>query len=157
MQLTAHFRLGEFTKSRTALANGIDNTLTNESFVLRPSIIENLKAGAIKLENIRTVVNKPIIITSGYRHPELNRLVGGVATSQHQWGCAVDIECPGLSTKEFHQVIMSMGLSYDQCILEYYNNKDPYSGWVHFGYLRCELREDKLIPLDLRQQSFSIK
>ena len=38
---------------------------------------------------------EPIIITSGYRSAELNRKVGGVATSNHLTGCAVDIRVAG--------------------------------------------------------------
>ena len=38
---------------------------------------------------------EPIIITSGYRSAELNRKVGGVASSNHLTGCAVDIRVAG--------------------------------------------------------------
>ena len=37
----------------------------------------------------------PVIITSGYRSPEVNKLAGGSATSNHLTGCAVDIRCMG--------------------------------------------------------------
>ena len=33
----------------------------------------------------------PIIISSGYRSPQLNKKIGGVANSNHLTGCAVDI------------------------------------------------------------------
>lgn len=171
IQLTRHFRLGEFTKSRTAMANNINNSLTDGTQPFYQTIISNIKEGAELLESIRTMVDaKPIIITSGYRHPHLNRMVGGSAGSQHQWGAAVDIECPGLSTKEFHQVIVRSSLPFDQCILEFYKPEDPHSGWVHFGYLRYRLdlntrltdnvvnhNHGSLVKLELRRQVFSIK
>ena len=37
----------------------------------------------------------PIVINSGYRSPQLNRKVGGVSTSNHLTGCAVDIRVYG--------------------------------------------------------------
>ena len=36
-----------------------------------------------------------IVINSGYRSPEVNRLAGGVSSSNHVTGCAVDIRCAG--------------------------------------------------------------
>ena len=39
----------------------------------------------------------PIIITSGYRSPFLNKAVGGVATSQHLNGEAADIDIGSLN------------------------------------------------------------
>ncbi|MBR5258880.1 MAG: DUF882 domain-containing protein, partial [Eggerthellaceae bacterium] len=38
---------------------------------------------------------EPIVINSGYRSPEVNRLAGGANNSNHLTGCAVDIRCIG--------------------------------------------------------------
>ena len=39
---------------------------------------------------------QPIIINSGYRSPQLNRAIGGVPSSNHLTGCAVDIRVDGM-------------------------------------------------------------
>ena len=44
-----------------------------------------------KLQSLREKINKPIIVTSGYRCPSHNKRVGGENTSYHTQGLAVDI------------------------------------------------------------------
>lgn len=84
-QLSTHFRLSEFTRSTTADRLKIDNT---------PSIaiINWLQYLCLNvLEPLRTHMNRPLTISSGYRSPKLNTIVGGVANSRHQYGQAADI------------------------------------------------------------------
>jgi len=85
IQLSPHFKLNEFTKSRTARENGIDNTPP-------PEAVENLRALCIHtLEPLREALGIPIIITSGYRCKVLNeRITHHSATSQHMSGNAAD-------------------------------------------------------------------
>ena len=80
-----HFTLGELCKTKT----GIEN-VPNEAQV------ENLKRLCRWLEQLRRRWNNlygdgddPIVINSGFRSPEVNKAVGGVATSNHLTGCAV--------------------------------------------------------------------
>ncbi|MCX8578903.1 hypothetical protein J3U35_05560, partial [Gilliamella sp. B2717] len=54
----------------------------------------NIQLTAIKLELVRKALEHPIIITSGYRCPALNARVGGVASSTHTQGLAVDFRSP---------------------------------------------------------------
>jgi len=74
MNLTNHFSLQELTNSATAKRLKIDNTPSD-------LIIKELQEVANMLEKIRIVYGKPIIVTSGYRCPKLNNVVGGAKTS----------------------------------------------------------------------------
>lgn len=122
MQLSPHFNLSEFTQSQTASRLGIDNTPT-------PDVIENLKKLAMCMEAVRTVLGKPITISSGYRSPRLNKAVKGAANSQHVTGQAVDFICPGFGKPEdVVKAIVKAGIVFDQLILEY-----PPDGWVHMS------------------------
>ena len=86
-KLSPHFTLGEMTKSSSHPE--IYNIPSHEA-------IANLKRVCTWLEELRKRYNQPIIINSGYRSPQLNRAIGGVATSNHLTGCAVDIRVSGL-------------------------------------------------------------
>lgn len=85
------FTLRELTKSSTASRNHIDNTPSAE-------IIRNLQYGVdMVLDPLRRLYGKPIVITSSYRCPELNKRVGGVANSWHTQGNAADIHVSSLA------------------------------------------------------------
>lgn len=127
-KISEHFILNDVCASSTARANGIDNTPP-------PSIIEKLKTLA---ENVLEPIYKKygnITINSCYRGPALNSAVGGVSTSQHCSGEAVDIEVPGINNYDL-AVWIKNNIKYDQLILEYASNlkNDPNSGWVHVSY-----------------------
>lgn len=53
-----------------------------------------------KLEDLRSVIGKPILITSGCRCERYNRYVGGAASSQHLLGAAADITVSGMAPNE---------------------------------------------------------
>lgn len=48
-----------------------------------------------KLDLAREIAATPFVINSGYRTPEHNERVGGVADSSHTRGYAADIACAG--------------------------------------------------------------
>ena len=87
MKLTEHFTLAEFERSATAARLHIDNRVPAE---LVPNI-RNLCEQV--LEPLREHFQEAVYVTSGYRCPQLNSAVGGVANSQHMRGEAADI-CP---------------------------------------------------------------
>lgn len=44
-----------------------------------------------RLQKLRTLVGKPLILNSAYRSPEHNRAVGGASKSEHMQGIAFDV------------------------------------------------------------------
>lgn len=122
MQLSPNFTLDEFTHSNTATRAGISNE-PNEAILIR------LKRVAATLEQVRTLLGKPITITSGYRSPALNDLVPGSSdTSAHTQGWAADFKVAGMTPFQVCQAIMKSGIRYDQLIHEF-----PPTGWTHIS------------------------
>ena len=85
-----YFKLTELTHSITAKAHAIDNTPTAEAVPLMVELIDKV------LDPIRERWGVPLYVNSGYRCPELNKLVGGAPNSYHLRGMAADItsRCP---------------------------------------------------------------
>ena len=121
MKLSPNFALDELTASETAARYGIDNTPDE-------AIIKNLTRLANALQEVRALLgNKVIIVSSGYRSPELNQKVGGSATSDHCKGLAADFICPSYGTPdEIVRVVMASAIPYKQVIRE-------FDKWVHFS------------------------
>ena len=137
MQLSLNFSLGELTKSQTATRKGIDNTPS-------PEHQENLKLLCESvLQPVRDHFGKVVTISSGYRSPELCTAIGSKITSQHAKGQAADFEIFGVSNKALADYINSE-LHYDQLILEYWNESDPNSGWVHCSFAEGKNRKQYL-------------
>ena len=127
MQLSDNFYLSEFTKSQTALRNGINNTPNETAIVNLENLCKNI------LQPVRDYFLLPVYISSGYRSPDLNARIGGSRTSQHCVGQAADIEIFGISNQELSDWIAD-NCEYDQLILEFHDGVDPNSGWVHVSY-----------------------
>ena len=137
MQLSGHFSLSELTKSQTAERKGISNKPTLEHIENLTELCNNI------LEPTRRNFGKPIVITSGYRSEELCEAIGSKTTSQHAKGEAADFEMFGLDNKSLAKYIKN-NLIFDQLILEFYNQDDPSSGWVHCSYSKEENRKEAL-------------
>jgi hypothetical protein len=137
MKLTSNFSLSELTKSQTAERKGINNTPSAEHQ-------ENLKLLCESvLQPVRDHFGKVVTISSGYRSPELCTAIGSKITSQHAKGQAADFEIFGVSNKSLADYINSE-LHYDQLILEYWNESDPNSGWVHCSFSEGQNRKQYL-------------
>ena len=137
MQLSGHFSLSELTKSQTAERKGISNKPTLEHIENLTELCNNI------LEPTRRNFGKPIVITSGYRSEELCEAIGSRTTSQHAKGEAADFEMFGLDNRSLAKYIKN-NLIFDQLILEFYNQDDPSSGWVHCSYNKDENRKEAL-------------
>ena len=125
-QLTPNFTLAELTHSQTASRLGLDNTPD-------AVITQHLVRLAQGLEQVRALVRCPVVISSGYRSPLVNKAVGGAAKSQHVDGHAADITAPAFGTPaRLMAVIVKARLPYDQCILEYADKAG--GGWVHISF-----------------------
>lgn len=124
-----HFNLSEFFQSSTAAKNGIKNEPSSDE---KATIVRNINLLVDNvLDPVRDMVNAPIVITSGYRSPQVNRLVGGVDNSQHMSGCAADFHVMGFNPSMMHEVFLYIfnTLEYDQLI--YYRSKNI----IHISYV----------------------
>ncbi len=127
-----YFTLQELTKSNTAIAKKLDNTPDEQAIKNLNTLVDNV------LDPLRKLYGKPIIVTSGYRSPEVNRSVNGATSSQHPLGEAVDIS---VGSKEENKKLFSLikdNLPFDQLI-----NEHDYS-WVHVSYREGRLRKQIL-------------
>jgi len=124
IQLSEHFLLGEFTKSNYPEVYNIPSHVA----------IENMKRVCVWLEPLRQAQG-PIVINSGYRSPQLNKRVGGVSTSNHLTGCAVDIRCSGIEQAiEYAAILIGYARETQQDYDELFIEKNKYGRyWVHFA------------------------
>lgn len=122
MKESTYFKLEELLKSDTALVSQIENLPSWAD-------VENLQELAtLVLDPIRQAWGQPLIVTSGFRSPQLNAAVGGVPTSAHMEGCAVDIVLAPWSTRKVSELynliqwlVESGAIDIDQVI--YYRKK----------------------------------
>src|SRR5947208_17025278 len=124
MMLSEHFSLEELPASEVAARAGIDNTPSAET-------MRNLLRLAAGLELVRAALgNNPIHVTSGYRSPRLNQMVGGAKNSMHTQGLAADILCPAFGPPlEVCRALARSGIGTDQIIHE-------FGAWCHVAFPR---------------------
>ena len=125
-KLSDHFTLGEMTKSNSHPE--VYNIPSHEA-------IANLKRVCGWLEVLRSRAGGPILINSGYRSPQLNKKIGGVPTSNHLTGCAVDIRVTGMEQLIRYAAILleyadESHQDFDELLIE----KNRYGAiWLHFA------------------------
>lgn len=125
MKLSDNFTLQELTYSSTAEANNITNTPDKHQLENLTNLCNTI------LEPIRKKYGEAIFVTSGFRNPILNRLVGGANNSQHKEGEAADIKCND-NAKLFYlikEMIERKEITVGQLIWEKGDDKAPQ--WIH--------------------------
>ena len=154
MHLSEHITLGEVTKTsvKTAGENIPSHVAIENLKNLCENWLEDLRYSyntlyhSCHLERSREISpcaslsrddkgEEPIIITSGYRSPEVNKAVGGSPTSNHLTGCAVDIRCAGIEQAiRYACILMDIAdgtkRDYDELFIER-SKQGRY--WIHFA------------------------
>lgn len=136
--MSRFFKLEEFLSSDTALRKRIPNNPSWE-------VVNNLSRLAAFLDELREAWGSGIRVSSGFRCYALNKAVGGVENSAHQYGNAADISPVNGKMNEFEAFLKKWlkGRKWDQCIWE--TSKSSGGRWVHFslysnkGEQRCRM------------------
>lgn len=143
MNLSTHFTLAEFTESDTAQRKDINNDLPI-------GLYESAKVTCEMMEKIRSHLSSvagkpiPIIITSGYRSPLLNRSIGSKDTSDHTLAKAVDFRAPAFGSahavaKALAPMVQMFGIG--QLIYE-------YKSWIHVSTRLPDRIANRIITID---------
>lgn len=118
-----NFTLGELCRSQTAMRRGIAN---------RPDVQAHrrlTRLARVVLQPLRDHFG-PVLVTSGYRCEELNRLVGGSPRSHHRLGQAADLRGVHQDASLLKMLCYVYdSLPFDELAAEYFP-----SGWVHVAY-----------------------
>lgn len=130
-----NFKISELIHSDTAIKHNIRNIPDINSVDCMLDLIYYV------LQPLRDKLAKPIIIASGFRNAEVNKLVGGAPNSQHLKGQAADLVVNGMTPQELFTFIINSEshISYDQAIWE----KDK--NCVHISYAKGKNRHEALI------------
>ncbi len=83
------------------------------------------------VQKLRNEVDKPLLITSGYRCSDHNKNVGGQPNSYHLSGLAADVTVTHFNIRELARLAFSVGfgtvIAYPQGILK----QNSYRGFIH--------------------------
>jgi hypothetical protein len=125
-KLSEHFVLGEMTRSNSHPE--VYNIPSHEA-------IANLKRVCVWLEVLRARAGGPIRINSGYRSPQLNKKIGGVPTSNHLTGCAVDIRVEDMEQLiRYASILLDYADESHQQFDELLIERNRYGAiWLHFA------------------------
>ena len=126
-----NFKFSELIHSDTAIKKNINNMPDINSLDCMLDLIY------FCLQPIREDFNLPLIITSGYRCAEVNKIVGGASNSQHLKGQAADFIIKNKTPAEIINQILKTNIEFDQLINE-------YNRWVHISFVKGKNRRQIL-------------
>ena len=157
MKLSEHFTLGELCKTKHDTEDGnipshvaienlkriCENWLEDLRYSYNMLYVHSGVRPQSKVAGDCTLAPDPgaapeteeaIVINSGYRSPEVNRLAGGAKTSNHLSGCAVDIRCVGKEQMiRYASILLDIAdgtkQDFDELLLEQHGNVC----WLHFA------------------------
>lgn len=129
-QITEHFSLEELSATSC-------EDLQQSNFQYAEKHAEQLKPLCELLERVRSVLDCPLIVSSGVRCPELNERIGGAKNSQHMRCEAADFVPKLHSVEDAFSLIYNSNIMYDQLILEYSGKKS----WLHISCSHAPRRE----------------
>lgn len=126
-----NFSMSELIYSDTAIQHNINNMPDIKALDCLLDLIFYC------LQPIRDELKKPMIITSGFRNSQVNKLVGGKPNSQHLKGQAADFIISGMPVNQVIDKIKASGIEFDQLLNEY--NK-----WTHISFNKGKNRKQVL-------------
>lgn len=130
IRLSEHFTIQEFLRSETL--NRYNANCHPRDIILNTPSAAELEwmrfLCRFVLDPLRKFLDEPIIITSGFRCPRLNNLVGGVPASQHTMGQAADlrINSDEMAAKTFYH--LKYNVFVDQAL---YEKNSQGTRWIH--------------------------
>jgi zinc D-Ala-D-Ala carboxypeptidase len=128
MDFHPDFPLEVIEFSETAVRRAIDNHVP-------PAFMAN----AMKLSRVLGMINddvrvtfpgRTLQVTSAFRSPALNTVIGGVSGSDHLLGLAADVQVSGTTVVELAKFIESLLYNAEQ---PYHQLINEYGSWVHIG------------------------
>jgi len=128
MKLSKHFNLAELIKTNVRQFDNMPNMTAIDNLQL---LVDNV------LQPVRDHFG-PVVVTSGYRSPDVNKAIGGSATSDHCKGMAADFEVIGVPNKVVAEWVRH-NCKFRQLILEF-PGANPNDGWVHVAYDKSDLK-----------------
>lgn len=101
-----HFTFEELTSTQTGLYN----------IPVTDSHLANLASLWNTLNYIREKLDRPIIINSAFRSPQVNEQVGGAKCSLHMQGRAADFRCDPLYMDELWKICLAEKENFSELI-----------------------------------------